>query len=512
MAKLIIFNFDGTSNEAEDAEQVIDKLGAIEDENITNILKFHLLCGGNLKKTRPRKTSRQISLYYSGVGTYGNFFQRLYNSGLSKEKFDVAKILRQALTDFEHYYKPGDRILLTGFSRGAALARRFASLINDKVRGDDIIEAVFDTVASIGLPNMKKSERPKSEVVFEHGHTLPVNVKQALHCLSLDDKRKAFQPTLMNTEKKIHELWFAGAHSDIGGGYYYDGLADITFRYMLNWMDELDWQINILSPGDIAYDNLLDKNAGFKISNDDVSIDPDVFGKSHEQERTPLIHRLTLTDRACVVIENDELTNLPPLVHHTVSQRIAGDRNYTPQSLKGVLHEIIYDDGSTRHFKGMLAHKENVLNRLNILVPGEEVAVAAFAHHLYNHTGLYLEKNAEYMITVKKIKSSTNKLVEQKWRDASIECGANGWNRAGVKLGIQEIAIAGMELFRRVPKANWFCLCGSISNNDDTAFKIGKKKKIKASHTGELCLFANDLDRFYGNNFGKLIAHVKRMS
>ena len=194
MEKLIIFNFDGTSNEADDADQEISKTGSVEDENITNILKFHLLCGGDLKKQRPDRSNSQISLYYSGVGTYGNFFQRLYNSGLSKEKFDVAKILRTALNDFAEYYQPGDRVLVTGFSRGAALARRFASLINDKVSGKDIIEAVFDTVASIGLPNMKRSERPKSEVVFEHGHTLPSNVKQALHCLSLDDKRKAFSP------------------------------------------------------------------------------------------------------------------------------------------------------------------------------------------------------------------------------------------------------------------------------------------------------------------------------
>ena len=507
MPKLIIFNFDGTSNEPEDAEQEFDRTGDIEDENITNILKFHLLCGGDLKKQRPDKTSSQICFYYSGVGTYGNFFQRLYNSGLSKEKFDVAKILRAALTDFDDYYEAGDRILVTGFSRGAALARRFASLINDKVSGKDIVESVFDTVASIGLPNMSRSQRPKSEVVFEHGHTLPSNVKQALHCLSLDDKRKAFQPTLMNTESKIHELWFAGAHSDVGGGYYYDGLADTTFRYMLNWIDELDWQVKVTSPADVNYDALLDSDAKFKISPDDVSIDPDVFGKNHQQSRTPIIGWATLSDRTCVVIENDELTNTQPLVHHSVSQRIAGDRDYRPKSLKGVSHKVIYDDGHIAFFNGMLAHKESVLNRLNILAVNEELTTVAFSHQHYNRTGLYLEKNAEYQLSVKKINNK-----DQKWKDASIECDANGWDRHDVKLGLQEIAIAGMEPFRRVAKADWFCLCGSIGDTDKTAFKIGKNKKLKVSQTGELCLFANDLNRFYGNNFGKLIVTVKRLS
>ncbi len=507
MGKLIIFNFDGTSNEPEAADQGISKAGSIEDKNITNILKFHLLCGGDLKKHRPDKSNSQISFYYSGIGTYGNFFQRLYNSGLSKEKFDVAKILRTALDDFAEYYQPGDRVLITGFSRGAALARRFASLINEKVSGKDIIEAVFDTVASIGLPNMKRSERPKSEVVFEHGHTLPSNVKQALHCLSMDDKRKAFQPTLMNSEIKIQELWFAGAHSDVGGGYYYDGLADISLRYMLNWIDDLEWQVNVTSPSELNYDELVDSDVSYRITQDDVSIDPNVFGKSHQQSRTPLIDWATLTDRACVVIENDELSNSQPLVHHSVAERISGDRNYRPQTLKGVSHRIIYDDESISHFNGIVAHKEKILNRLTILAAGQETKTVAFAHHLYNHTGVYFEKNTEYEISVKKVNNE-----EQTWKDASIECDANGWNRDDVKLGIKEIAIATTEPFRRVAKADWFCLCGSIGNSDDTAFKIGKKKKVKAAHTGELCLFANDLNRFYGNNFGKLTVTVKRLN
>ena len=42
MPKLLIFNFDGTSNEPSDAEQSINENGVKEDDNITNILKFHI--------------------------------------------------------------------------------------------------------------------------------------------------------------------------------------------------------------------------------------------------------------------------------------------------------------------------------------------------------------------------------------------------------------------------------------------------------------------------------------
>ncbi len=42
MVKLLIFNFDGTSNEPSDALQDVDYKGTKEDDNITNVLKFHL--------------------------------------------------------------------------------------------------------------------------------------------------------------------------------------------------------------------------------------------------------------------------------------------------------------------------------------------------------------------------------------------------------------------------------------------------------------------------------------
>ena len=70
-----------------------------------------------------------------------------------------------------------DQVIVTGFSRGAAIARRFCAKLNEKSShlNSDIQPfvylAVFDTVASIGLPNLSQSERPDYDVVFEHsGH------------------------------------------------------------------------------------------------------------------------------------------------------------------------------------------------------------------------------------------------------------------------------------------------------------------------------------------------------
>lgn len=45
------------------------------------------------------------------------------------------------------------------------------------------------------MPNMSDTDRPKSDVVFED-RFISSNIEEALHIVSIDDKRKAFQPTL----------------------------------------------------------------------------------------------------------------------------------------------------------------------------------------------------------------------------------------------------------------------------------------------------------------------------
>ncbi len=64
---------------------------------------------------------------------------------------------------------------------------------------------MFDTVASIGKPDLDVDDRPGSDVLFEN-RTIAPNVQEALHLCSLDDNRRAFQPTLMNAGKRVMEV------------------------------------------------------------------------------------------------------------------------------------------------------------------------------------------------------------------------------------------------------------------------------------------------------------------
>jgi len=506
---LLIFNFDGTSNEPSDAIQYVDYKGATEKDNITNILKFHLLCGGNLHEAQGSawEGSDQKCFYYHGIGTYGSRLKRLFNAAISPQKSDVATILNKAKADFNCHYQSGDNVLVTGFSRGGALARRFAALIDDMNINVTVYEAIFDTVAAMGMPNMSKSDRPDSDVVFEKGSTLPSSVRHALHMVSLDDKRKAFQPTLMNNEDKVTEVWFAGAHSDVGGGYYRDGLSDISLRFMLNWLEDLDNKYNlemaVKTAEDIKFDEILPEQVKFSIGKDDVLISPNVFGKNHQQKRWAIVERFTLTDRLCCVIENDKVTKTRPCVHHSVAQCINGDSNYRPESLKRLEHQIIYADNTLISCDGVGDHIEFAKRNINLLNVNESIEVTAFAIEKYNHTGLMLQKNGVYHFEVK---------GQQLWRDKSHDTGAKGWCRQDVSWGLKEISIAAMEPFRRESDADWFTLIGAIGTKDDHCFIIGNKlENYRIKKSGEFCPFANDLDKFYGNNSGKLIVTVTRV-
>jgi uncharacterized protein (DUF2235 family) len=355
--KILIFNFDGTDNEPSDAKQSIKK-GKVEDDSISNILKFHLLCGGDLKEGNTPLTDGSRVLYYHGVGTYGHVFQRKFNALFAPNRGDVSCIINNALEDFKKYYEQEggyQKILITGFSRGGAIARRFAALINNKVEGKIIIEGIFDTVASIGAPNLSQGDRPSSDVIFED-HTLPSNVEKAVHMVSLDDKRRAFQPTLMNQEDKVLEVWFAGAHSDIGGGYYYDALSDIVLQFFMDWVNELELGLQLLESSDINYHQLVDSGTEVMVTEEDVMLNGTALGKNHQQERKGLLEKVTLFNRRCVVVKDDQVTSDLPIVHWSVAEKILKDANYHPKSLE-VAHQILFSDKSKQTFSDYEKHR-----------------------------------------------------------------------------------------------------------------------------------------------------------
>ncbi len=294
----LIFCFDGTCNDPEDVENYV------EDLSITNILKLHVLFGGNLRSESKNQTYsgaittkdglHQQSFYYPGVGTYGWWLRKHCNTAFApKHVFsDVKKILKKAFKDLNDHYPKDSRVdrhvLVFGFSRGAALARMFAAGARERSKDKDLkidFLGVFDTVAAItsirrGLGiDFSPETKPSSSVVNEEPN-IKDYVQKVVHLVALDENRTAFQPTLFNQDgsDRITEVWFPGVHSDVGGGYCHDGLSDLALEYMVKKVkQECKEYTKIQDSKEVEYNK--------QITRDDINRKALVNGTLHKHKR-----------------------------------------------------------------------------------------------------------------------------------------------------------------------------------------------------------------------------------
>jgi uncharacterized protein (DUF2235 family) len=165
-------------------------------------------------------------------------------------------------------YEAADKVFLFGFSRGAYTARAVAALLYsvgllhrhtesllpyalnywqsdfgpESPGGRTCAEfkatlarrcpihfiGVWDTVSSVGVINNFRS--------FPHTTHNP-DVASVRHAVSIDERRSTFRQNLMSPvgQQNVKNVWFAGVHSDVGGGYppQEAGLAKIAFEWMM---------------------------------------------------------------------------------------------------------------------------------------------------------------------------------------------------------------------------------------------------------------------------------------
>lgn len=345
----IIICLDGTGNDPEDAVQESGKDGTIEDDGISNVLKLHLLAGGKLNNFQ--NNPGQQTYYYSGVGTRGTFFRRTLASLFAK--LSPKLILKEAYNDLCENYKEGDEIFIFGFSRGAAIARMLACKISDKgikeYNPKIKLLGVWDTVASIGMPNLDDNTRPISDVVFENG-TIANAIENAVHLVAIDETRKAFRPVLMNVSDKIEEIWFAGVHSDVGGGYFLDGLSDISLEFMMK--RGAHFGLTFWQSSQIDYNNLEGKKDE-RIEEIDVAIKPDISTDIHEHVRDGKLAALTLKGRIiCKVADDKPSDDHLPIIHHSVMRRCKAVSSYKPSNLRGIRHYLIDENDNLKEYGG----------------------------------------------------------------------------------------------------------------------------------------------------------------
>jgi hypothetical protein len=274
MAKKIVLLSDGTGNSA----------SKVWRSNVWRVFESLDLTG-----------TSQVAFYDDGVGT--SSFKPLailggvFGYGLKRNVLDIYKFL------CANYESDEDEIYGFGFSRGAFTMRVVMGLVLDQglVRGrtdaelyrnakqayrayransfhtmfhledpfrwarDAVLRlfgvkydqtrnrtiekikflGLWDTVAAYGLP-IDEMARGVSKWLFPlelPDRSFNHGIEKACHALALDDERTTFHPVLWNERgvppAQLHQVWFAGVHSNVGGGYPDDSLAHIPLYWIM---------------------------------------------------------------------------------------------------------------------------------------------------------------------------------------------------------------------------------------------------------------------------------------
>ena len=215
-----------------------------------------------------------VSLYYEAGVQWPNWRQTLdvmMGRGINRQ-------IRRAYGYLASRYRTGDRIFLIGYSRGAFAVRSLAGVIDrvgllrapcaternirtayrhyELTPDSDAAKAfarahchedvkiemigVWDTVKALGLRLPLLWRLTEERHAFHTPHLSPV-VKHGYHALALDETRQVFDPVLWECpgdwDGRAEQVWFRGAHGDIGGqlGGYHAArpLANIPLVWML---------------------------------------------------------------------------------------------------------------------------------------------------------------------------------------------------------------------------------------------------------------------------------------
>lgn len=105
------------------------------------------------------------------------------------------------------------------------------------------VVGVWETVGSLGVPKVGWLTRlglqslQMKELSF-YDTALGNCIENAFQALALDERRFSFQPTLWEklegNTTTLRQVWFPGAHSNVGGGYNDQQIATITLAWMVS--------------------------------------------------------------------------------------------------------------------------------------------------------------------------------------------------------------------------------------------------------------------------------------
>ncbi len=291
LARNLVVCIDGTGNHPDDATE--------PGSGTTNVVRLSEALD---------EEGQQIVEYFKGVGTSG---WTLIDAKGEISGFGARRLREKAYDHLSANYKEDDRIFIFGFSRGAAIARDLANQINDRGLGNsrdvpvDVL-GLWDTVAAFGVP-IDVLGLPTQSINIGKNLDIPSNVRHVYHLVSIDEQRAPFVPTLIEAASNVEEIWFPGAHADVGGGFENRRLADTSLLFMIRRM-----QMHGLRFKQAKVDAIPENKAG--------------EGKLHRYSG-----RLPQQLRDIAVRKNNKKSSIRPKIHKSAVERMNGE--YRPKNV-----------------------------------------------------------------------------------------------------------------------------------------------------------------------------------
>ena len=108
-------------------------------------------------------------------------------------------------------------------------------LLDERVPARIVFLGLWDTVLALGSRIRAKGGTTRQEKRFHVPSAAPANVERVRHALAIDESRHDFQPEVFDQvgHWSLEQRWFAGAHSNVGGGLRSDGLANSALRWIV---------------------------------------------------------------------------------------------------------------------------------------------------------------------------------------------------------------------------------------------------------------------------------------
>jgi len=294
-------------------------------------------------------------------------------NGLDVSRLRTAKALEDAVDETYDAYRAGYDSYLTrlvGRVLGWPDREKAIAAVHEKYpfhpAAPIAFLGVWDTVDAVGMPFALATFVNTWLYQFKFPtQDLSRSVEHACHALSVDDERKSFAPILWQEtpgdDQRIEQVWFAGVHSNVGGGYPKQGMSLVT----------LDWMLRRA----MVLAKLRVQPLDLEIFHGHSSVDDKLYDP---RAGTGVFYRWAPRDIAKLCADS----STQPKVHLSVVERIAhGSEDYAPGNLPLYAKVVFTQTGDAKADAGARARAEAVENVLRRAAASRPNLLGEVARH-----------------------------------------------------------------------------------------------------------------------------------